>query len=382
MADDRVPASRAPMHPRMRDLLDEFPVASVVDEAMAEVRAEVPAFRVVETGRMRADMAATLELSRQVIRKGLDDDGLEAKALRAIGALRAEQGMDMEEMLAAFRIIARVAIDTALGMARAGGIDPDVSLDFTRLVWGHCDAAARELAAGYRAYAEDPVRRPRPAGDVALRRLLHADGLTGDALAVVCADLGLSLVERYRLVVTRADASEPQVDARSRLLAHYVDLPERRLVGVVASVPVAAWDAPLAYGDLLAPGELHASVRPVQQAWEALEAFGVVEPRHPDEVVLLRGVLGRPDLGDELVQRAFGHLDEGRRESTVETLRAWFAAQGSTELAAELLFVHRNTLRYRLRVFCDASGLDLDHPEDAFAVWWAVRRLDLLDRGS
>ena len=87
-----------------------------------------------------------------------------------------------------------------------------------------------------------------------------------------------------------------------------------------------------------------------------------------------------PELGDAFVEQCFGHLDETRRAALRETLHAWFAAQGSTDAAAEALFVHRNTLRYRLRSFTESTGLSLDRPEDAFTVWWAMRRLDELKR--
>ncbi len=46
------------------------------------------------------------------------------------------------------------------------------------------------------------------------------------------------------------------------------------------------------------------------------------------------------------------------------------------DAAADALFVHRNTLRYRLRTYAESAGLNLDRPEDAFTVWWALRRLD------
>ena len=55
-----------------------------------------------------------------------------------------------------------------------------------------------------------------------------------------------------------------------------------------------------------------------------------------------------------------------RTQNTVyiATLRAYFDASGDMMKAAQLLFVHRNTLRYRLRKIQDISGLDLDNPDD------------------
>jgi len=55
-----------------------------------------------------------------------------------------------------------------------------------------------------------------------------------------------------------------------------------------------------------------------------------------------------------------------RTQNTVyiATLRAYFDASGDMMKAAQLLFVHRNTLRYRLRKIQDICGLDLENPDD------------------
>ena len=44
------------------------------------------------------------------------------------------------------------------------------------------------------------------------------------------------------------------------------------------------------------------------------------------------------------------------------------------EPAAERLFVHPNTVRYRLRRYEEMTGTDMSITEEAFRVWWALRR--------
>jgi DNA-binding PucR family transcriptional regulator len=44
------------------------------------------------------------------------------------------------------------------------------------------------------------------------------------------------------------------------------------------------------------------------------------------------------------------------------------------ERAAERLFVHPNTLRYRLARYEELTGTNLRDPLAAFEVWWALRR--------
>lgn len=62
----------------------------------------------------------------------------------------------------------------------------------------------------------------------------------------------------------------------------------------------------------------------------------------------------------------------------LETLDAFFAAGGVLESAARALFVHPNTVRYRLRRISDVTGLSPLTPRDAFALRVAltIGRLD------
>lgn len=370
------------MNPRLQqvgvDLLEEFPVETVVDEALAEVRAEIPAFRAIDPDRLREDVTGALALAREVMLKGVDEGGLESDALRTIGAMRAEQGVELDAVLNGFRIVARTAVDAVLDLAREREVDSQATLELTRAVWVHCDAAAAELSAGHRAFTEAPGRAPLAAGPAALRRLVHGD-LGEEGVAAACADLGIDPDATFVVVVAGRDGAAA---GDGRLVASYPDPTVDRVVGLATLPPLEPWGVPVGYGDRAKPSDLPLSFRGALDAWELAGAFGVAEPQHADDVQLLRAVRDLPALGDRFVERCLGHLDEARRTSTRETLRAWFAAQGSADAAADALFVHRNTLRYRLRTFSEATGLSLDRPEDAFLVWWAMRYLDALDRGG
>ena len=59
------------------------------------------------------------------------------------------------------------------------------------------------------------------------------------------------------------------------------------------------------------------------------------------------------------------------REFTV-LLEAYFAAEGSLNAAADVLFVHKNTLQYRLKRLAEITGLDVRKPSNAPALYMAV----------
>ncbi|WP_433662382.1 PucR family transcriptional regulator [Nocardia sp. CA-128927] len=65
-------------------------------------------------------------------------------------------------------------------------------------------------------------------------------------------------------------------------------------------------------------------------------------------------------------------LPARERTSFLETLRAWFAAGGSTDTAAAALFCHRNTVRYRLRRLEELTGLRLTQPVEAAQLYLAA----------
>ncbi|MFD1202846.1 PucR family transcriptional regulator [Leucobacter albus] len=68
--------------------------------------------------------------------------------------------------------------------------------------------------------------------------------------------------------------------------------------------------------------------------------------------------------------------DSHQRGHLVDTLRAWFDHFGDVAKAAETLYVHPNTFRYRLRRAVEISGIDLDSADDRFE---AMLQLKLLD---
>ena len=193
----------------VRALLDDFPMDQVVEDAITEVRELAPEFESVDTDRLRKDMEGALGLAVAAIRDGSGSTDAEVTGLRAIGALRAEQGIDMDSMLNGFRVIARTSIDAVLVTARERGIASDVTLVLTRAVWAHCDHAAVQLAAGHRAFSEDPSRPVLRRGEAALRTLVRGE-TSAERRTEAWAELGVSPSRKYRVVALSALAGPPR----------------------------------------------------------------------------------------------------------------------------------------------------------------------------
>ena len=67
--------------------------------------------------------------------------------------------------------------------------------------------------------------------------------------------------------------------------------------------------------------------------------------------------------------------DEHNDSDLTETLEAWLDTLGDVRAAAAALFIHPNTLRYRLRRLEEVSGLDIADPEQRFAAMLQLRIL-------
>jgi hypothetical protein len=67
--------------------------------------------------------------------------------------------------------------------------------------------------------------------------------------------------------------------------------------------------------------------------------------------------------------------DDRAAGGLIETLEAWLEAFGDVAAAAAALYIHPNTLRYRLRRITELSGLDLTDPEQRFAAMLQLRVL-------
>ena len=67
--------------------------------------------------------------------------------------------------------------------------------------------------------------------------------------------------------------------------------------------------------------------------------------------------------------------DRRHQSALVETLEAWLDAFGDVTAAAEALYVHPNTFRYRLRRVAEVGELNLADPEQRFVAMLQLRVL-------
>lgn len=128
--------------------------------------------------------------------------------------------------------------------------------------------------------------------------------------------------------------------------------------------------------------DAYLSARAAGSAFRA--AAGWPEAPRPvlaEELLPERVLAGDGHARRHLVDDVFTPLDQARG-AMVETLTAYFASGGSTEATARALFVHANTVRYRLRQAAEVSGLSPTTPRDALTLQLALTLGRLSARAS
>ena len=92
---------------------------------------------------------------------------------------------------------------------------------------------------------------------------------------------------------------------------------------------------------------------------------------------LLRELARSPALAPfgELV-KPLVEQDLARRSDLVRTLRAFFAAGGNASEAADRMFLHRNSMLYRLERIQRLTGLDVKDPRVALTLQLGLLSLE------
>jgi hypothetical protein len=162
-----------------------------------------------------------------------------------------------------------------------------------------------------------------------------------------------------RLVVVLGGTPDP-LNAAEKLLAGFGDGP------VVVGPPVPTLD------------EAGESARAAMAGFRAAPAWPTApRPVAAGDLLPERALAGDAEARRILRQDVYGSLARSGGE-LLETLDAFFTAGGVLESAARNLYVHPNTVRYRLRRIAEVTGFAPATPRDAFTLRVAltIGRLD------
>jgi PucR C-terminal helix-turn-helix domain len=302
---------------------------------------------------------------------------------RTSGETRASQGITIDEMLHAWRIGLEVTRERAREKAEGMGIGKDVVLDFIETMLALGDRGMLASARAHRE-AEFEIARHEQHHRANLVKGILFGSLSPAVLRVQAGGYGLDLAASYQAVRARP-SEEVTVRAIERQLGVADSAGPRRglaalldgdLVGfVIAQVPGTV-AATVGVGPPAALHELSGSFRRATRALEGAIAVGATGPVAIGQLGLWPAVIADRDVGDELLARIVEPvLAEDRiGELALDTVVRYLDNDLRLEVTAEQMFLHVNTVRYRLRRFEELSGMSLREVGDLVQVWWAIQR--------
>ncbi|RZS31185.1 PucR-like helix-turn-helix protein [Herbihabitans rhizosphaerae] len=146
------------------------------------------------------------------------------------------------------------------------------------------------------------------------------------------------------------------------------------VVGFGACPPPDLADVTIGIGPPRTLDRLPESFRLASRAAESAYAFGLTGVHTIESLGLLPTILADGDVGDALRRRYLAPLSSVESGAEVlESLRVYFEQGMHVHQAAKVLYLHPNTLRYRMSRFEELTGARLRDPVHAMEVWWALR---------
>ncbi len=369
-----------PVVAAMREHLPEV-AERVIDSVMREVPAYSEPFR----GRMgrNIEVAVTMTLGGFLDLASSEEGvgfgarvGTVFEAAHALGRGEARSGRSMDALVSAYRVGARVAWHDLSAVAVGAGLPAGEVAKFAELVFDFIDQLSAVSVSGH---AEESATT----GRVRQRR---REQLAASLLAGATTDRLLELAERAEWVppqtltavvlpvaavgdvtsrldpgTLRAGEAAPGLEEHDHLTVLLV--PDqggsaravlRRAMGTHDAVlgPTRPWEA--------ARASYERALRVV------LLASGGEGPRDADDHLAELVLTADPEALDDLRSRVLAPLAGLRpatRQKLIETLRAWLLHQGRREEVAAALFVHPQTVRYRMGQLREAYAERLEDPD-------------------
>lgn len=362
-------------------------LADLAERTVAAITVEVPGYSGALTGAMGQNIESAVEMALatflNLVERSEDADPSTplAPALDgayALGRGEARSGRTMDALLAAYRVGARVAWRDMSRTVVTGGVPAETVADFAELMFAYIDALSASSVAGHADELATEGRVRRRYLERLTRQLL--DGEPEHVLRDSAERADWPVPETLTAVLVpgrHLHSILPQLGEQT--LESGDDVPEGRHAADVAVLLVP---------DVHGAGRAHltrvlrgrqAVIGPARRwaraaasydrASRALELFGqgtdgdqpVDTDQHLAELVLCADPEGLTDLRAQVLA-PLETLRPATAEKLRETLRSWLLHHGRRDDVAAELFVHAQTVRYRMGQLRELYGDRLEDP--------------------
>ena len=312
-------------------------------------------------------------------------------APRRAGRIKAEYGIPMASLLHAYRLAGLQLWDEM--MARSVGTQrAEVLLHLSSDVWGIIDRFSGAAVESYRAFIDERDRRDEQARSVVLLSLLDGSVAPGEIGRLLRA---LELPGHASYLVVAAErcrsGADPVPEVQGRLRARGISSAwtawKGEYVGLIALSHRADVDRAISVVSAAATSrvgisrpftQLSASpiaVSQVRMSVDCISSPGIGTHRYGSAPLDLL-LVAQPGYGAELRDVIFAKLlgpNSADGAVLLDTLEAWFDADGSTADAGKRMHCHRNTVLYRLGRIAELTGRSVSRPAEASELYAALR---------
>jgi len=371
------------------DLSDEVAEAlravlpRMAERTVTAVTVEVPSYARAFSGRMgqtienAVQMALGAFLRLAVRAQDSDPNATMTPALDGayeLGRGEARQGRTMDALLSAYRVGARVAWRELSSTAVTAGLDAETVARFAELVFAFIDELSASSVAGHTDELATTGRVRQRYLDRLTRQLLtgetvetlnasaaEADWQPPDTLtAILVAEAQTrGLAARFGQSTLQLGEDLPGVDAGESLAVLLVPDLDGRHRGQLRS---ALQGRRALVGPARPWARVESSYRRALRARQLVVDDDVVDTEeHLVELVLTADREAVADLR-RIALAPLADLRPSTAERLAETLRSWLLHRGQRDAVAAELFVHAQTVRYRMTQLRELYGDRLDDP--------------------
>jgi|694.fasta_scaffold08698_13 hypothetical protein len=371
------------LDPAVVDSLERI-LPRMAERTVAAITAEVPAYTDAFSGRMGQNIENAVQTSlgaflRLATRAEDSDPGPPLSPARDgaydLGRGEARNGRSIDALLSAYRVGARVAWRELSTTAVAAGLPAATVAWFAELVFAFIDELSASSASGHADELASAGRVRQRYLDYLTRQLLT--GEPAEALSASAERATWTAPE----VLTAVLLPQSHLRGVATILSPATLIATHDLPGLepaeswaVALIPDAGGSRRAAL--LAALAGRHAVVGPSRPWLLAQSSYlRAIRARHlpaddralvdTDEHLVELVLTADQDAAADLRRRALAPLaalGPSAEERLTETLRSWLLNQGRRDAMAAELFVHPQTVRYRMNQIREAYGDELSNP--------------------
>jgi PucR C-terminal helix-turn-helix domain len=358
----------------------------VAEHVVAAIIHEVPSYTDAFSGSMGETIRNAVQLalggflSLASGKRGAEVSTPTAPAVEGsyqLGRGEARSGRSTDALLAAFRIGARVSWREMSTTAVQNGVDGEILVDFAELVFAYIDELSAAAVAGH----TDELATTGRVRQRLLERVAHhlLAGSPVEQVVDAAERAGWEPPRTLTAVIVPEAQVRPVLSALAPGTLQAADPPELD-EAVLLLVPDAdAHRRPALLRTLADRSSLAGPARPWLEARASYDralrarAAGIELDTEANLVALVldADAAARDDLRAQLLEPLAG-LRPATAEKLIDTLRSWLLHQGRREDIAEQLFVHPQTVRYRMGQLRELYGERLDDPETVLALTVAL----------